>query len=71
MKKILSLIIAIAATVAMHAEVIWTGEHSVGSWSALRLTPSVYPALAGIGEGDVICLVKWMCVQCLPVVMKD
>ena len=55
MRKLFSLILAIAATTALNAEVIWTGEHSTGSsWSALRLIPAEYAALADISEGDVL-----------------
>lgn len=55
MKKILSFLLAITATMAIHAEVIWTGEHSTGSsWNALRLIPAEYTALADISEGDVL-----------------
>lgn len=56
MKKIAMFIMTLAALFAfdLRAEVVYSGEHSVGSWNAQQLPVSDYAVLAKANAGDVI-----------------
>ena len=54
-KTIILALVTFFWVLGVQAEVVWTGEHSTGSqWSALRLMPDNYAALAEIAGGDVL-----------------
>ena len=56
MKKIVLFLLGLFALFVQtaHAEVVFSGEHEVGSWNARQLPVSDYPVLAKAGAGDVI-----------------
>lgn len=55
MKKLFIFLAAIVAASAIQAEVIYDSTpHDVGSWNALRLTPSDYSKLSEVVEGNVL-----------------
>lgn len=56
MKKITSLLLALLIFCVMdvNAEVVFSGEHEVGSWNAQQLPVGDYPVLAKASAGDVI-----------------
>lgn len=59
MKKVVSLILFLAAAFAMHAEVVWTGTHNTSEtqdWNALQLPIANYAVLANAQAGDIIAI---------------
>ena len=54
MKKIFILFAAVVLSAAMHAEVVFSEEHNVGSWNAQQLPVSGYDVLSKAGAGDLI-----------------
>lgn len=56
MKKIALLLMTLLTLCGLraHAEVVFSGEHAVGSWNAQQLPVADYPVLAKASAGDVI-----------------
>jgi len=59
MKKVVSLILFLAAALTLHAEVVWTGTHNTSEtqdWNALQLPIANYAVLANAQAGDIIAI---------------
>lgn len=56
MKKLLTILILLltVCNLSINAEVVYSGEHIVGSWNALQLPVGTYSKLAKASAGDVI-----------------